>query len=132
MENLMGSMAADRGLVPQAYLVRSVERACDILASFRRQEEVLHLSEVARRCGLHKATTFRLLSSLVSRGLLERVGSSSYRAGFAPLQLRKYRLGYAAQSHIRTFISAVNEGMVQAANEAGVELIVLNNKASRV
>lgn len=114
------------------YLVESVGRACDILATFRRSEEVLHLREITQRSGQKKATVFRLLSTLVAQGLVERVGQTGYRSRFEPLRVHSYRIGYAAQSHVKTFLSTVNEGIIAAARQTGIELIVLNNKASRV
>ncbi len=125
-----GARAASRS-APR-YLVESVGRACDILATFRRPEEVLHLREITKRTGQKKATVFRLLMTLVSKDLLERVGEHGYRPRFEPLPHRKYRIGYAAQSQVRVFISTVNEGIISAARQAGVDLVVLNNKASRV
>jgi ribose transport system substrate-binding protein len=113
------------------YVVESVCRGCDILATFRRPEEVLHLRQVAKGTGIHRATAFRLLSTFVSKGLLERVGEHGYRALFEPLPTRKYRIGYAVQSEVVYFVRTVSEGLVAAAHEAGIELIVLNNKASR-
>ncbi len=114
-----------------SYLVESVGRACDILAAFRRSEEVLHLRHVSQRTGIHKATVFRLLSTFVSKGMVERVGKHGYRAMFKPLPTRQYRIGYAMQSDVVFFIKTVTHGIVSAAREAGINLTILNNKASR-
>jgi ribose transport system substrate-binding protein len=113
------------------YAVQSVIRACDILAAFQTAEEVLQLRQVADKTKLNKVTAFRLLSTLVSKGLLERVGKSGYRSRFQPLHTRRYRIGYAAQSTVVPFISTVTDGILAAAREAGIDLIVLNNRASR-
>ena len=113
------------------YAVQSVVRACDILGVFQTPEEVLQLRQVTEKTKLNKVTTFRLLSTLVSKGLLERVGKSGYRSRFQPLQTRTYRIGYAAQSTVVPFISTVTDSLVAAAREAGIDLIVLNNRASR-
>jgi len=116
----------------RVYLVQSVERACDVLAAFRKSEAVLHLPDIIRRTGQTKATAFRVLSTLVSRQVLERAGQSGYRARFEPLHVNRYRIGYAMQSDVKTFLSTVNDGIMSAAREANIELFVLNNKASRV
>ncbi len=113
------------------YAVQSVLRACDILATFQTPEEVLQLRQVTEKAGLNKVTAFRLLSTLVSKGLLERVGKNGYRSRFQPLHTRRYRIGYAAQSTVVPFITTVTEGIMAAAREAGIDLIVLNNRASR-
>ncbi len=113
------------------YAVQSVERACDILASFRTPEEVLQLRQVAAKTSLNKVTAFRLLSTLQAKGLLERVGRSGYRCRFQPLHTRRFRIGYAAQSTVVPFIGVVTESMIAAARDAGIELLILNNKANR-
>ncbi len=113
------------------YAVQSVIRACDILAAFHTPEEVLQLRQVTEKTQLNKVTAFRLLSTLVSKGLLERAGKSGYRSRFQPLHTRRYRIGYAAQSTVVPFIGTVTDGIRAAAREAGMDLIVLNNRASR-
>jgi DNA-binding IclR family transcriptional regulator len=58
------------------YAVQSVVRACEILAAFQTPEEVLQLRQVTAKAKLNKVTAFRLLSTLVSKGLIERVGKT--------------------------------------------------------
>jgi len=113
------------------YAVQSVSRACDILAAFHTPEEVLQLRHVAANTGLNKVTAFRILSTLMAKGLLERAGKSGYRSRFQPLRTRRYRIGYAVQSTVVPFISAVTESIMAAARDAGIELMILNNRASR-
>jgi ribose transport system substrate-binding protein len=113
------------------YAVNAVARACDILASFRRSDETLRLQQIADRAGLHKVTAYRLLSTLIDKGLVERIGPHTYRPRFQPLNFRRYRIGYAAQSTVVPFISTVSESLKTAAQKRGLELIVLNNRASR-
>ena len=127
--------AKDKTRAPQSdgpdYAVQSVLRACDILAAFQTSEEVLRLRQISEKAALNKVTAFRLLSTLVAKGLLERVGKNGYRSRFQPLHTRRYRIGYAAQSTVVPFISTVTESITAAAREAGIDLIVLNNRASR-
>jgi len=111
--------------------VNAVARACDILASFRQPDEMLRLQQIADRAGLHKVTAYRLISTLVEKGLVERIGPHSYRPRFQPLNIRRYRIGYAAQSTTVPFISTVTESIKASAHQRDVELIVLNNRASR-
>lgn len=113
------------------YGVQSVERACDILNAFRTSIEVLQLREVSRRTKLNKVTAFRLLSTLTSKGLLERAGKNGYRSRLRISHNHHYRIGYAAQSTVVPFISTVTESIAAAAQEADIELLVLNNKASQ-
>lgn len=52
--------------------MRSVERAFDVLGVLEEGRAPLRLSEVARRAGLHVATTQRLLNVLIARGYAVR------------------------------------------------------------
>lgn len=58
-----------------------------LLDAFDAESGVLSLTELSRRSGVAKATTYRLASGLVEWGLLERVGTK-YRLG-----LRLFELG---------------------------------------
>jgi ribose transport system substrate-binding protein len=113
------------------YSVRAVVRACAILKAFQTPEEVLQLNQVALKTAINKVTVFRLLATLVGQGVVERVGVDGYRSKFQPLHTRRYRIGYAAQSSVIPFIGTVTDSIVAAARQAGIELLVLNNKSSR-
>ncbi|MGB3762915.1 MAG: IclR family transcriptional regulator [Ornithinimicrobium sp.] len=65
-------------------VMRSLERAIDVLEVLEASRSPLRLSEVARRAGLHVATAQRLLATLESRGRVEQ-GPSGYRTGVAML-----------------------------------------------
>jgi ribose transport system substrate-binding protein len=111
--------------------VLSVARACTILQAFRSADEVLELRHVAERTGIHKVTALRLLRTLVAKGMLQLVGPRGYRSLFQPLQSKRFRIGYAAQSTVVPFIGTVTESIGIAAREARFDLIVLNNQQSR-
>lgn len=64
--------------------MRSLERAIDVLEVLDNSRQPLRLSEVARRAGLHVATTQRILNSLEARGRVER-DDAGYRPGVALL-----------------------------------------------
>lgn len=68
----------------QASTMRSLERAIDVLEVLEAAPAPLRLSEVARRAGLHVATTQRILAVLEARGRVEQDGSG-YRTGVAML-----------------------------------------------
>src|SRR5512136_2354805 len=76
---------------PTDYNVRAVERALQILSSFDDQHTERGLSEIAQEVDLHKATTHRLVTTLVNYGYLERTEGQKYRLG-----LRLTDLGYKA------------------------------------
>ena len=67
---------------PNEYNVRAVERALQILECFDDQHPERGISEIAQAVGLHKATAYRIVTTLVNYGYLEWVADS-----------QKYRLG---------------------------------------
>ncbi|KNY05224.1 IclR family transcriptional regulator [Microbacterium sp. GCS4] len=64
--------------------MRSLERAIDVLEVLDNSRQPLRLTEVARRAGLHVATTQRILNVLEARGRVER-DDGGYRPGVALL-----------------------------------------------
>lgn len=73
-------MSAEAG----ATTMRSLERAIDVLEVLENARTPLRLSEIARRAGLHVATTQRILVVLERRGRVEHDGIT-YRTGVAML-----------------------------------------------
>jgi IclR family acetate operon transcriptional repressor len=65
--------------------MRSLDRAIDVLEVLDGSTQPLRLTEIARRAGLHVATTQRILQVLEARGRVERDESGGYRAGLALL-----------------------------------------------
>jgi len=112
------------------YAVQSVLRACELLRSFQFEEEALPLSELSKRAKLNKTTAFRLLRSLEMGGLVERVGVDRYRTRMAPVRRPGFRIGYAAQTSEFSFTRDVTQSVRQAAEEAGLDLVVLDNRYS--
>jgi hypothetical protein len=109
------------------YLIEAVIRACDLLAAFRHQGEVLRLRELVSRTGLSYTTAFRILYTLQQRGLVERIGDKEYRSNVKPLRRRKYRFGYSHQGKDSTFVQEWSDSIVRAAAEETVDLIVLDH-----
>jgi IclR family KDG regulon transcriptional repressor len=67
---------------PTAYSVRAVERAVQILSSLNDEHSERSLSEIAQATGLHKATTHRILRTLLDCGFIEQAaGGEKYRLG---------------------------------------------------
>jgi len=67
---------------PNEYNVRAVERALQILGCFDDEHPERGISEIAQVAGLHKATAYRIVTTLVNYGYLEWVPD-----------IQKYRLG---------------------------------------
>jgi DNA-binding IclR family transcriptional regulator len=64
------------------YNVRAVERAIQILSSFETNNRERGISDIAKSVNLHKATTHRIVQTLLNHGYLERSHDK-----------QKYRLG---------------------------------------
>jgi ribose transport system substrate-binding protein len=109
---------------------RSVLRACTILHCFQQEQSTLGLAEIAMETKLSKATVYRMLTTLVDGGMIERRGKNIY-APAARLRHKKiYRLGYAPHSDESLFSRMISESICSSAYEAGVELITLSNRSS--
>ena len=113
-----------------ADLVQSVRRACRILQAFRQDGEVLRLRELASRTALHKATASRLVRTLESEGLLERVGDEQFRSRIKVPGRKRYRIGFATRGIDTSFSRAVSDSVQRAAEEAGADLVVMNSHRS--
>jgi DNA-binding IclR family transcriptional regulator len=75
---------------PNEYNVRAVERALQIMDCFDDEHPEMGISEIAQVVGLHKATAYRIVTTLVNYGYLEWIPESQkYKLG---LQLSN--LGY--------------------------------------
>jgi DNA-binding IclR family transcriptional regulator len=73
--------------------VRVIERAVDILGCFIETGESLTLRDITDRTGIHKATAFRILATLVENGILEQSASGPYELGFFALRCADAILG---------------------------------------
>ncbi len=79
--------------------VQSLNRALDLLETFPRLGPEIGLSRIAAELGLSKATAYRLLSTLETRGYVERAPDSrSYRLGLRAFELGMY---YQGQLQVR-------------------------------
>lgn len=110
------------------YVVKSVMHATEILAAFRSEGEILRLRDVVARTGYNKVLCFRLLYTLHICGFVEKVGANQYRSVSILRPRRRYRLGYAAQGHDTSFQRELVTGLAAAADKAGIELVVLDNR----
>jgi ribose transport system substrate-binding protein len=110
------------------YIVKSLVHASEILNAFRTEGEVLRLRDVVARTGFHKVMCFRLLYTLHTCGFLEKVGENQYRLLSAVRPNRRFRIGYAAQGQDSSFPREVASGLTRAADQARVELVVVDNR----
>lgn len=109
---------------------RSVLRACAILRCFERHTTTLGLAQISAETYLSKATAYRILTALVAGGVVERREKNTYCMAPRPLHRRGYRIGYAQHNEEFLFSRMVSESIRSSAYEAGVDLLLLNNRSS--
>ncbi|MBL8205944.1 MAG: substrate-binding domain-containing protein [Blastocatellia bacterium] len=108
------------------YFVEVVAKALDVLDAFRKPEDELTLSEIARRTNLPSSHVFRLLYTLEQKGWVRKVNGSKkfHRVN----RTQRWRVGFAMQSGQFQFSQEVLLGLEEAAEKHGVQLIVLDNE----
>jgi ribose transport system substrate-binding protein len=111
------------------YVIRALVRASEVLAAFRTPGEVLRLRDVVARTGFDKGTAFRLMYTMHLCGMLEKLGGHHYRCPIR-LKQRKYRIGYASGGDNSLFNRELTEGIAQAAEREGLELLMVDNRYS--
>ncbi len=114
--------------VRQAYLINAVIHAQKVLDAFGQHGAPLRLRDVVERTGFSKNLCFRLLSTLRHCGVVEKVDAVRYRVVPGDQRRRRYRIGYADQNVKDGWLRVVNAGLVQAAEQANMELIRVSNR----
>jgi ribose transport system substrate-binding protein len=110
------------------YHVEVLGKALDILDVLRGSRAELRLTDIAEKARLDISTTFRLLRTLEARGYILRDRNTKK---FKPcLGYRAYRIGYAQLSSDQPFSQKVTRGLMQAAENSRVELLVADNRDS--
>lgn len=95
--------------------VKSLRRAVAILRAFTIDTPELGVTEISNRVGLHKSTTFRLLSTLNSEGLVsQNPETGRYRLGVGLIELAGGVLAHAdvrqvARRYMRLLAEQVGE-----------------------
>ncbi len=116
------------GLAKKDYTVSAVVRACDILKFCQSAGHEVSLDEVCTHTKMTRPTTYRLLSTLVGCGMIEKIRKNCYRLSNAQGHKHKLRFGYASQSEEFSFSRLVSESIRSSAYHAGVELLELSNR----
>lgn len=106
------------------YLIPVLSKALDVLEIIQREKKPMSLEAVFQRTKISKTTVYRILKTYVHRGYLAQSPDGLYRAVSTP---RKMIFGFAGQSSELEFSEAVTRSLVEAATDAGVDLIVLDN-----
>jgi ribose transport system substrate-binding protein len=108
------------------YYVDVLGKALDVLDVLRASRTDLRLTDIAEKVCLDMSSTFRLLYTLAVRGYVRR--DSKTKKFRHCLGYRAYRIGYAQLSGDQPFVQKVTQGLVDAAQESGVELLVADNR----
>jgi DNA-binding IclR family transcriptional regulator len=96
--------------------VQSLNRALDLLEAFPRLGPEVGLTTVANYLGLNKATAYRLLSTLETRGYIERSPyNRRYRLGVRMFELGSY---YKDQINVRRMALPYLSSLVDETQEA--------------
>ena len=114
--------------VRPAYLIDAVVRAQRVLESFAQHREPLRLRDVIEQTGMSKNLCFRLLYTLRHCGVIEKVDVNRYRLVTGDQRRRRYRIGYADQIVKDGWLRMVNAGLIRAAEQANIELILVSNR----
>jgi DNA-binding IclR family transcriptional regulator len=94
--------------------VGAVDRALLVLAAFRKGDGSLPLAEIARRAGLVKSTTTRLLASLEYFGLVERQATGNYAIG---LEIARLYEVYTTSFSIEQIVVPLMHELVRCTGE---------------
>ncbi len=111
------------------YLLESVSRACTILRLFDDDRQMLSLTDVVERTGIERTICFRLMRTLEERGLLRRGERRKYASNVQILSGKRFRIGYASQTH-DSFGTALAQGLRWAAAARPIDLIEVENRYS--
>ncbi|MDV6014123.1 IclR family transcriptional regulator [Haloechinothrix sp. LS1_15] len=114
---------------PQRSDPSTTARVCALLTAFRPGDEALSVSELARRAGLPKTSTHRLVSHMIANGLLERDGAA-VRLGLrlfeiGQLAIRQRGLVDSARPHLADLREATRNTVHLAVLE-GTEVVYLD------
>ena len=110
------------------YTVNAVVRACEILKFCQDAGHEVSLHDVCSYTKMTRPTTYRLLVTLVTCGMLEKVRKNCYRLSTAQGRKHRLRFGYASQSEEFPFSRLVSESIRSSSYHAGVELLELSNR----
>ncbi len=107
------------------YLIPILSKALDILELLQNEEQPMALEAIYQRTHISKTTVYRILKTFVHRGYLAQSQDGLYRLVTRP---RKVRFGFGKESSDMPFSEAVAASLRDAASQAGVDLLILDNQ----
>lgn len=88
--------------------IQSINRALDIIELLSAEGDGLGVSEISRRIGLHKSTTYRILQTLAARNYVEKNDEGTYRIGLNLIKtVSCYINSLELQTEARPFIARI-------------------------
>lgn len=91
--------------------VQSLRRAISILRAFTSETTELGVTELSQHVGLHKSTTYRLLSTLIAEGLIaQNPETGRYRLGLGLIELAS---GVETYSALRQVVRPYMRGLAE-------------------
>jgi len=107
------------------YFIPILSKALDVLEVLQKSERPMPLEAIYQSTHISKTTVYRILKTFVHRGYLAQSQDGLYRLAARP---RKVRFGFGKQSGDMPFSEAVTASLQDAATQAGVDLLVLDNR----
>lgn len=107
------------------YLIPILSKALDILELLQAEEQPMALEAIYQRTHISKTTVYRILKTFVHRGYLAQSQDGLYRLVTRP---RKVRFGFGSESGDMPFSEAVAASLRDASAQAGVDLLILDNR----
>jgi ribose transport system substrate-binding protein len=109
----------------QLYLIPLLTKALDILEFMQNKNQSMTLEFIHRQTRVSKSTAYRVLKTFVHRGYVSLSPDLQYRLVTRP---KKLLFGFAGQSSEMPFSNEVTASLRKAAESAGVDLLLLDNK----
>jgi ribose transport system substrate-binding protein len=111
--------------VHRLYLIPVLSKALDVLELLQKHERPMSLETIYKRTHIPKTTVYRILKTFIHRGYIAQSQDGLYRVVTRP---RKVRFGFGKECADMPFSEAVATSLRDAAAQAGVDLMVLDNR----
>lgn len=107
------------------YRVGTLEKGLKVMELLERGPLSMSIQEIAAASGIQRNAVFRLLCTLEERGYVERLDNKKYRL---TTRRRRAMIGYCAPLKGTSFRVDVAESIHKAAEQAGVDVLVVDNR----
>lgn len=105
--------------------VESVERALNILETFKEGETELSLASIAQKTGYYKSTILRLIGTLEHFDYIQKTDLGNYRLGRTVFQLG---LMYKNSLDTEQYVRPILQSLVQTTNETAAYYVRIGTK----